>query len=92
MAQQPNPLAVSENQDVLGSATFRSVLPTLDAILDVLYTQSGAENPPQGVEASAQVAQKVMNLSSLPEHELCHLSISYLTKFSDHICAALPSK
>ena len=59
MAQQPIAAATSEIPDPLGSATFRSILPTLDAILDVLYAQSRTEEPSQGVEASAHVAQKV---------------------------------
>ena len=60
MAQQPNVIGIPTlGMDAVTTATFRSVLPTLDAILDMLYTQSGAENPPQGGEASAQIAQQV---------------------------------
>jgi hypothetical protein len=68
MAQQPSlPGLPAEGTDPLSTATFRSVLPTLDAILEVLYTQSEAESPPQGADASAQVAQKVSAIHLLPE-------------------------
>jgi hypothetical protein len=43
----------------LSISTFRSIIPNVDAILEILLEQGTSDSPPGNVEASAQVAQQV---------------------------------
>ena len=54
----PTTAGSTEQIDVLG-ASFRSILPTLNAILATLLEQSTSDHPPGSLEASSQVADKV---------------------------------
>lgn len=63
MSQQPvNPPAPPTDLDPshpLLTDTFRSILPNLDQIFQVLLEQGTSDNPPKDTEASAQVAKQV---------------------------------